>query len=93
MFVYYNINLISIIFSSSSLVNDQINIAIETKEHLLSQRHQFKRLQTRFNDLSNRFPLISSLMQRINIKKRRDSMILGCVIGVCTILLILYALH
>lgn len=45
--------------SSQNMINDQINIAIETKEHLLSQRHQFKRIQTRFNDLSNRFPVIS----------------------------------
>uniref|UniRef100_A0A0K8TSV6 Golgi SNAP receptor complex member 1 n=1 Tax=Tabanus bromius TaxID=304241 RepID=A0A0K8TSV6_TABBR len=79
--------------NSSNLVNDQISIAMETKEHLLSQRHNFKRLQTRFNDLSNRFPVISSLMQRINIRKRRDSLILGGVIAICTILLILYAFH
>lgn len=41
------------------MVNDQINIAIETREHLLSQRQAFKRIQTRLNDMSNRFPLIS----------------------------------
>lgn len=79
--------------SSHNLINDQISIAMETKEHLSSQRHHLKRLQTRFNDLSNRFPMISSLVQRINIRKRRDSLILGAVIGVCTILLILYAFH
>lgn len=77
--------------NSHSLINDQINIAMETKEHLTSQRHSLKRLQTRFNDMSNRFPVISSLLQRINIRKRRDSIILGVVIAVCTILLILYA--
>lgn len=38
---------------------DQINIAIDTREHLLSQRQTFKKLQTRFNNISNRFPLIS----------------------------------
>lgn len=41
------------------MVSDQISIAMETKEHLLSQRQQFKRLQTRFNDMTNRFPIIS----------------------------------
>lgn len=45
--------------SASHLVNDQINIAIETRDHLHAQRQAFKRLQTRFNDISNRFPLIS----------------------------------
>ncbi|XP_075147633.1 golgi SNAP receptor complex member Gos28 [Haematobia irritans] len=79
--------------SSNTLVNDQINIAIETREHLLSQRHAFKRMQTRFNDISNRFPLISSLIQRINIKKKRDALILGAVIGLCVILLLIYAFN
>jgi golgi SNAP receptor complex member 1 len=45
--------------NSHSLVNDQITIALETKEHLVSQRHNLKRLQTRLNDISNRFPVIS----------------------------------
>lgn len=52
---------------SHGLVNDQISIAMETKEHLMSQRHQFKRFQTRLNDISNRFPLISRFAyQRFN---------------------------
>lgn len=79
--------------NSNSLINDQISLAIETKENLFTQRQNFKRLQTRFNDISNRFPLISSLLNRINIKKRRDSLILASVIAGCTILLILYTFH
>uniref|UniRef100_A0A1A9UTH7 Golgi SNAP receptor complex member 1 n=1 Tax=Glossina austeni TaxID=7395 RepID=A0A1A9UTH7_GLOAU len=79
--------------SSNALINDQINIAIETRENLLSQRHAFKRLQTRFNDISNRFPLISSLIQRINIKKKRDALIVGAVVGLCVVLLLLYAFN
>ncbi|XP_058449043.1 Golgi SNAP receptor complex member 1 [Malaya genurostris] len=79
--------------NSSSMVNDQISIAMETKEHLSSQRQHLKRFQTRMHDISHRFPMISSLVQRINIRKRRDSLILGGVIAVCTILLLLYAFH
>lgn len=41
----------------------------------------------------DRFPTINNLIQRINLRKRRDSLILGTVIGVCTILLLLYAFH
>lgn len=41
----------------------------------------------------DRFPTINNLIQRINLRKRRDSLILGSVIGICTILLLLYALH
>ncbi|XP_055609002.1 Golgi SNAP receptor complex member 1 [Uranotaenia lowii] len=79
--------------NSSSMVNDQISIAMETKEHLNSQRQHMKRFQTRMHDISHRFPMISSLIQRINIRKRRESLILGGVIAVCTILLFLYAVH
>ncbi|XP_055638044.1 Golgi SNAP receptor complex member 1 [Toxorhynchites rutilus septentrionalis] len=81
------------IHNSSSMVNDQISIAMETKEHLTSQRQHMKRFQTRMHDISNRFPMISSLVQRINIRKRRESLILGAVIAICTILLLLYAFH
>lgn len=42
---------------------------------------------------SDRFPAINNLIQRINLRKRRDSLILGGVIGVCTIILLLYAFH
>lgn len=80
-------------FRSDRLVNEQIRIAVETRDHLVGQRHTFKRLQTRFNDISNRFPLISGLLQRINIRKRRDSIIIGLVISCCTILILLYAFH
>ena len=73
------------------MVDDQINIAIETKEHIVAQRNNLKRMQARVNDLASRFPLINSVVQRINFRKRRDAIILGSVIGVGFILLLLYA--
>lgn len=66
---------------------------METRDHLVNQRQTFKKFQTRFNDLSNRFPAINSLIQRINLRKRRDSVILGIVVGTCTLLMLLYAFH
>lgn len=84
---------ITLTFSSDRLINDQISIAMETREHLITQRQAFKRIQTRFNDISNRFPAVSSLLQRINLRKRRDSLILGVIIGFCTFLMLLYAFH
>lgn len=75
------------------MINDQIEIAIETQKSLKGQRRQFKRLQSRFNTLSNTFPRINSLIQRINIKKRKDQLILASVIALLTILMLLYAFH
>ncbi|XP_026488594.1 Golgi SNAP receptor complex member 1 [Vanessa tameamea] len=79
--------------SSHILVDEQINIAMEAREHLTSQRQAFKRMQTRFNDITNRFPMLNSLIYRINARKRRDSLIIGIVVAVCTFLLLLYAFH
>ncbi|XP_063628544.1 Golgi SNAP receptor complex member 1 isoform X2 [Cydia splendana] len=79
--------------SSHILVDEQINIAMEAREHLTSQRQTFKRMQTRFNDITNRFPMLNSLMYRINARKRRDSLIVGIVVAVCTFLMLLYAFH
>ena len=38
----------------------------------------------------DRFPAISSLLQRIQIKKKREALILGGIIGICITLLIFY---
>ncbi|KAJ1524249.1 hypothetical protein ONE63_010764 [Megalurothrips usitatus] len=79
--------------SSDRLVDEQISIAVDTRENLMSQRLNFKRIQTRMHDLSSRFPAVNSLIQRINLRKRRDSLILGSIVGVCTFLMLLYAFH
>ncbi|XP_063220055.1 Golgi SNAP receptor complex member 1 [Bacillus rossius redtenbacheri] len=77
--------------SSDRLIDEQISIAVDTREHLMSQRLSLKRFQTKLNDISNRFPIVNSLIQRVNVRKHRDSLILGLVIGVCTVFLIFYA--
>uniref|UniRef100_A0A8C8C8Z9 Golgi SNAP receptor complex member 1 n=1 Tax=Oncorhynchus tshawytscha TaxID=74940 RepID=A0A8C8C8Z9_ONCTS len=59
----------------------------------LTPNRLLKSIQSRVNTLANRFPAINNLVQRLNLRKRRDSLILGGVIGVCTILLLLYAFH
>jgi len=77
--------------SSERMIDDQIAIAIETRETLHNQRATFKAIQTKLNDLSNRFPMINSLVQKINLRKRRDTVVLGLVIGLCFTFLLWYA--
>uniref|UniRef100_A0A3P8ZNE2 Golgi SNAP receptor complex member 1 n=2 Tax=Esox lucius TaxID=8010 RepID=A0A3P8ZNE2_ESOLU len=79
--------------NSDRLMDDTISIAMATKENMTSQRGLLKSIQSRVNTLANRFPAINNLIQRINLRKRRDSLILGGVIGICTVLLLLYAFH
>jgi Golgi SNAP receptor complex protein 1 len=79
--------------NSDRLVDEQISIAMATKENLMSQRGTLQTITQKVYTLTNKFPVINSLMQRINFRKRRDSIILGIVIAICIILLILYAFH
>jgi len=75
---------------SERMIDDQINIAVESRETLMSQRVAFKAIQTKLNDISNRFPLINNLVQKINLRKRRDTIIMGSVIGLCLVILLWY---
>ncbi|KAK2828206.1 hypothetical protein Q5P01_019240 [Channa striata] len=79
--------------NSDRLIDNAISIAMATKENITFQRGMLKSIQTRVTTLANRFPTINSLIQKINLRKRRDSLILGGVIGICTILLLLYSFH
>ncbi|XP_034462363.1 Golgi SNAP receptor complex member 1-like [Hippoglossus hippoglossus] len=79
--------------NSDRLIDNAISIAMSTKENITFQRGMLKSIQTRVTTLANRFPAINGLIQKINLRKRRDSLILGGVIGVCTILLLLYTFH
>lgn len=65
------------------MIDEQISIAVDARDHMKSQRETFKMIQTKVNDLSNRFPMINTLMAKINFRKRRDSIIIGLVIGLC----------
>jgi len=78
--------------NSENLVDVQIDIAIRTRETMRSQRTALKAIQTQMTTLANRFPIIGSLIHRINVKKKKDTIILGSVIGVCLFLLLLYML-
>jgi len=79
--------------NSNRMTDETIEIAMATKENLSSQRKMFHSLTSRINFVANRFPGINNLVQKINIRKRRDAIILGVVISVCLILLMLYAFH
>ncbi|XP_052801281.1 Golgi SNAP receptor complex member 1-like [Mya arenaria] len=79
--------------NSERLVDDQISVAIATKESLDFQKKTLSGITQTINSLANRFPMINSLMQRIHIRKRRDSIILASVIATCIIVLLLYMFH
>ncbi|XP_071848759.1 Golgi SNAP receptor complex member 1-like isoform X1 [Apostichopus japonicus] len=77
--------------NADRIADETIDVALATKENLREQRNTMKKISTGMNNLANRFPLLNSLIQRINIRKRRDTLIIGGVVAVCIILLLLYA--
>jgi len=76
--------------NSERMIDEQIMIALETRDNLVNQREILKAVQTKLNDLSSKFPLINSLVNKINLRKKRDVIILGSVIGVCLVFMIWY---
>eukprot|EP00914_Ancora_sagittata_P030326 GHVO01060586.1.p1 GENE.GHVO01060586.1~~GHVO01060586.1.p1 ORF type:complete len:159 (+),score=7.15 GHVO01060586.1:3-479(+) len=79
--------------NSDRLVDEQISIALATKENMKGQKNALTSITQKMTALANRFPLINGLIQRINLRKKRDSIIISLVISACVILLLLYALH
>ena len=79
--------------SSERLVEDQISVAIAAKEHLLAQRARLNHALNRLQITLQRFPLVNNVLQKINLRRRRDALIVGAVIGICLILLFLYVFH
>lgn len=76
--------------NSEQLIDEQISIALDTRESLVNQREVLKAVQTKLNDLTNKFPLINNLVTKINFRKRRDTIIIGLVIGICLVFMIWY---
>ncbi|KAH9425492.1 golgi SNAP receptor complex member Gos28 [Dermatophagoides pteronyssinus] len=76
--------------NSEIMIDDQINIAIRTRDTLRQQRSTMKAIQTQLTTLANKFPMINNVMHRIGMKKRKDSIILAIVIGICFFLLLLW---
>jgi Golgi SNAP receptor complex protein 1 len=76
--------------SSHKLLDTNIEMASMIKKDLSDQRRMFLNITTKINSIANRFPLVNNLLQKIKLKKRKDSLVLGFVIAICLIILLLY---
>ena len=79
------------IAGSARLADDAIGQATAMRESLLNQRGVFDGMGGKLMQLSAVAPQMNALIGKIGIRKKRDKLILGAVIGVCTTLLLLYA--
>lgn len=71
---------------SEQLLDEQFEIAIKTRENLVDQRWAIKSMQKQYNDITSRFQTIGTLVKKIGIRKRRDTIIVAIVFSVCLVL-------
>ncbi|CAF0909310.1 unnamed protein product [Rotaria sordida] len=76
--------------SSHKLMDTNIEIASMVKKDLSDQRKYLLNITNKISTITNRFPLVNNVLQKIKVKKRKDSLVLGFVIAICLIILLLY---
>jgi len=76
--------------SSHRMTDDILNQAYETRSEFSRQRASLAGINTRMMNVLNTMPGINNLVSMIKSRRRRDSIIMGLVIGVCMIIIISY---
>jgi len=76
--------------SSHRMTDDLIMQAQETRADFGRQRSTLAAVGTRMQGVINALPGINSLVSMIQSRRKRDSLIIGVIIGICTILLLSY---
>ena len=85
------LNKLYLYFRADSLTTDAISIAIATKENLYAQRSSLGGISGKMGTIAKKLPLIGGLMNKINLRSRRDSIIIGGVITGCLILMFMFS--
>ncbi|ORX37759.1 28 kda golgi snare protein [Kockovaella imperatae] len=76
--------------SSHRMMDDTLNQAYATREDFAQQRSMLASIESRMGGVLSQMPVINSLINMIRSRRRRDAIILGCVAGVCMLLLLYY---
>jgi len=76
--------------NSHRMTDDILNQAYETRAEFGRQRSSLAGINTRMMGVISTMPGINSLISMIRSRRRRDSIIMGCVIGLCLVLLLSY---
>ncbi|KAF7347606.1 WD40 containing SNARE-dependent exocytosis protein [Mycena venus] len=76
--------------SSHSMVDGMLDQAYETRAEFGRQRTALDGINSRMKTVLNTMPGISNLVNMIKSRRRRDTIIMGVVIGVCIIIILSY---
>lgn len=76
--------------SSHQMTDEILEQAYETRADFSRQRNTITGINTRMAGVLSTMPGINNLLGMIKSRRRRDSIIVGCLIGVCLVLLLSY---
>ncbi|GAA6018343.1 hypothetical protein JCM8202_001341 [Rhodotorula sphaerocarpa] len=76
--------------NSHRMADDTLDQAYATRAEFAAQRSSLSGIQSRMNGVAAQVPGLNSVIGMINSRRRRDSVIMGCVLGVCVLLLLYF---
>ncbi|KAI0778718.1 V-snare-domain-containing protein [Trametes elegans] len=76
--------------SSHRMTDDMLAQAYETRAEFGRQRTTISGINSRMQGVLGSMPGINNLLSMIKTRRRRDAVIVGCVIGLCIVLLFMY---
>lgn len=74
----------------SSITDSVLDAAAETRSALFNQRQSLLQNSKRLGSTLSRLPGINTIIHQIQVRRKRDSLIVGAVIGLCLVLIIWY---
>lgn len=77
---------------SEQLIDEQYDIALKAREELINQRSVIQSMQNQYNLVTSKFQLVNTVIRKIAVRRRRDTIILAVVFGICLGFLIYYML-
>ncbi|GAA5998264.1 Gos1p [Rhodotorula paludigena] len=76
--------------NSHRMADETLQQAYATRAEFAAQRTGLSGIQSRMNGVAAQVPGLNSVIGMINSRRRRDSVIMGTVLGVCTLLLLFF---
>lgn len=68
---------------SEQLIDEQYDIALRAREELINQRSIIRSMQDQYNNVTGKFQLVNSVIKKIYIRRRRETIILAIVFSIC----------
>ncbi|KAI8981134.1 V-snare-domain-containing protein [Trametes punicea] len=76
--------------NSHRMTDDMLAQAYETRAEFARQRTTISGINARMQSVLGSMPGINNLLSMIKTRRRRDAVIIGCLIGLCMVLLFMY---